>query len=132
MKKKVKEMDTRRKEMERGRRGISGYGGNMGSFGRQFDSSSGVVPVLADTIPAEQPKYSLNNSSSRITTNTTGINKAMKLGSKRGNVDSFVDQLKNEGEGSNVHISDSLIKVILINSYFLIMLYFRHSCSCYH
>lgn len=98
MKKKVKEMDTRRKEMERGRRGMSGYGGNMGSFGRQFDSSSGVVPVLADSIPAEQPKYSLNNSSSRITTNTTGINKAMKLGSKRGNVDSFVDQLKNEGE----------------------------------
>ena len=98
MKKKVKEMETRKKE-ERGRRGMGGYGGNMGSFGRQFDSSSGVVPVLADTIPAEQPNYSLNNSSSRVTTNTTGINKAMKLGSKRGNVDSFVDQLKNEGEG---------------------------------
>ena len=94
----MKEMETRKKE-ERGRRGMGGYGGNMGSFGRQFDSSSGVVPVLADTIPAEQPNYSLNNSSSRVTTNTTGINKAMKLGSKRGNVDSFVDQLKNEGEG---------------------------------
>ena len=88
MKKKIKEMDNKRKLDERGgRRGIGG--------GRPYESISSVVTVTA---PVEQPKYNMNantNSSNRITAGKKG----MQLGSKRGNVDSFVDQLKNEGEG---------------------------------
>ena len=101
MKKKVKEMESKRREAERGsRRGMPGYGSSsMGGIGnRSYDSSASVVPVIADTIPIDQPsKFSMSQANSNR--NISGVNKAMKLGSKRGNVDSFVDQLKNEGEG---------------------------------
>ena len=103
MKKKIKEMDRKRTE-ERGaggRRGIGSRGITGSSIGGgSYDNMSSVVPVTA---PMEQPKYT-SPAAGKFPGGAGLGKKGMQLGSKRGNVDSFVDQLKNEGEGMMWHL----------------------------
>ena len=87
MKKKIKEMDRNRKTESRGKATYGGYGGKSG-----YMDSPNVVPVIADTVPVKEP-------SRPIPSRSVGSNKAMKLGGKGKDVDTFVELLSNEGEG---------------------------------
>ncbi|XP_050690305.1 coatomer subunit delta-like [Eriocheir sinensis] len=97
MKEKAKELQRKRhEEMKRGNKnsGYTGGGGNSGGFGVSggFGGSTGSFPSPAETIPS--PTQETRPSSIK----PSGSNRAMKLGSKAKDVDSFVDQLKSEGE----------------------------------
>ncbi|XP_045123061.1 coatomer subunit delta-like isoform X2 [Portunus trituberculatus] len=98
MKEKVKELQRKRhEEMKRGNKGSSYTGGSGGGFGVSgvsggFGGSTGSFPSPTETIPS--PTQETRPS----TIKPAGPNRAMKLGSKAKDVDSFVDQLKSEGE----------------------------------
>ncbi|XP_059484274.1 coatomer subunit delta [Neocloeon triangulifer] len=96
MREKAKELQRQRMEAAK-KGGIKGpaYGAS-GGFGVSVSSSAAYssTPVVVDAMEhVSKPSYSMPK--------TNASNKAMKLGSKSRDVDSFVDQLKSEGE----HIS---------------------------
>ncbi|KAH6930872.1 hypothetical protein HPB50_020076 [Hyalomma asiaticum] len=94
MKEKAKELQRARQEARKG------GGARPGGFGTGFGSGSGFTPtaVSPDTLnePAS-PKPSTYLPPSRPT-GSSGPNKALKLGSKHREWDTFADQLKQEGE----------------------------------
>eukprot|EP00096_Caligus_rogercresseyi_P002137 TRINITY_DN1402_c0_g1_i1.p1 TRINITY_DN1402_c0_g1~~TRINITY_DN1402_c0_g1_i1.p1 ORF type:complete len:547 (+),score=176.22 TRINITY_DN1402_c0_g1_i1:62-1642(+) len=101
-KEKAKELNRQKLEAQKrgGRAGSSGSGGGM-SFGGYGSSSGGFSPSSllgsGDTLstPAEPPKPTFNTSSAK----KQGMpSKAMKLGGTSKDLDSFVDQLKSEGQ----------------------------------
>ncbi|KAL1124039.1 hypothetical protein AAG570_001809 [Ranatra chinensis] len=87
MREKAKELQRQR--MEAGKKGIksTGIGQNMGGFG----SSSGYTSPVIES-PVEIPK------STYTPAKPVTSMKALKLGGKSRDVESFVDQLKSEGE----------------------------------
>ncbi|XP_070548695.1 coatomer subunit delta-like isoform X2 [Ptychodera flava] len=89
MKRKAKELQQQRREAEKmGRIRSSGYSG----FGSSSKGSD-VTPVVGDTAaPSEIAK------STPAPIKSVGSGRAMKLGSKNKDVDSFVDKLRTEGE----------------------------------
>ena len=110
MKQKAKELDLQRRAQRAG--GSKSYGSSTGISSNMYSSSS--MDNKVDITPTPVPSYSTSNSSSYVLIisnlimrlfflsrsafrpSTTG--KAMKLGSKGKNVETFVDQLKLEGE----------------------------------
>lgn len=90
MREKAKELQ--RQKMEAAKRG--GMGGGIGSDPtRSMGSGSGVYSGVSVDTPAEPPKPTFSVAPRKPMTS-----KAMKLGGKSKDVDSFVDQLKSEGE----------------------------------
>uniref|UniRef100_A0A1B6HIZ8 Coatomer subunit delta n=1 Tax=Homalodisca liturata TaxID=320908 RepID=A0A1B6HIZ8_9HEMI len=95
MREKAKELQRQR--MEAGKKGFMKGGSAGGGFGvgsaGGFGSSSGFTPspVIGDSASEISKPYSPSVKAS-------GSTKAMKLGSKSRDVESFVDQLKSEGE----------------------------------
>lgn len=103
MRKKAKELQQQRREAAKGGRG-SGFGGG-------FSSSSYTQrdTAVMDHTPMETPKPSYTAPASKPT--STG--KALRLGSKKKDVDTFVGQLQSEGEkviGSNSSTSSTISK----------------------
>ena len=91
MREKAKELQRAKLESsKRGGKPMSSMGsGSSGGFGGQGGYSSG--PMVGESTPAEPPKPAYNAPMRKE-------NKAMKLGGKSKDVDSFVDQLVSEGE----------------------------------
>jgi len=88
MREKAKELQRAKLESaKRGGKPISSMGG--GGYGGQGGYTPG--PMVGESTPAEPPKPAYNAP-------TRKENKAMKLGGKSKDVDSFVDQLVSEGE----------------------------------
>ncbi|CAF1198342.1 unnamed protein product [Adineta steineri] len=88
MKQRAKELDLQ-KRAQRGGPGAKSHGISSDMYrSSSIDNKPDVTPTPVS--------YSSNPSSSAIRPSTTG--KAMKLGTKGKNVESFVDQLKSEGE----------------------------------
>ncbi|KAK9510370.1 hypothetical protein O3M35_005171 [Rhynocoris fuscipes] len=96
MREKAKELQ--RQKMEANKKGYKGT--NIQSSGGFGSSSTYTSPVIET--PIEPPKPSFTQSKPAVTSA-----KAMKLGSKNRDVESFVDQLKSEGE--NVAPSTQLL-----------------------
>jgi len=94
MREKAKELQRQR--MEAAKRGGMG-GSSSGGFGadptRAMGSGGGVYTGVSVDTPAEPPKPTFSAAPRKPMTS-----KAMKLGGKSKDVDSFVDQLKSEGE----------------------------------
>ncbi|CAF1604733.1 unnamed protein product [Rotaria magnacalcarata] len=91
MKQRAKELDLLKRTQRTG--GTKSYGSSTGISSNMYSSSS------ADNKPDLTPtpvSYPTSSASSAIRPSTTG--KAMKLGTKGKNVETFVDQLKSEGE----------------------------------
>ncbi|EDO33668.1 predicted protein [Nematostella vectensis] len=103
MKKRAKELQAAKVAAAKGRGGrvaMPGFGG-MGSSSTKSDISSGnmdTVPII-DPTPAPKPSYP---------SRPAGSGKAMKLGSKSKDVDSFVDKLRSEGTEVISHKQKSL------------------------
>merc|ERR1712038_1247335 len=98
MREKAKELQRAR--METAKRGGASSGGfGSGNPARSMGSSSGVYTGVSVDIPAEPPKPTFSAAPRKPMTS-----KAMKLGGKSKDVDSFVDQLKSEGE----HVSSDV------------------------
>merc|ERR1712117_215640 len=100
MREKAKELQRAR--METAKRG----GASSGGFGsdnpaRSMGSSSGVYTGVSVDTPAEPPKPTFSAAPRKPMTS-----KAVKLGGKSKDVDSFVDQLKSEGE----HVSSDVTR----------------------
>jgi hypothetical protein len=90
MREKAKELQRQRLEaIKTGAKG-SGRSGYSSQSSSNFNSSSSAPIAVSDPTPAEPSRPSYMKSS--------GPSKAMKLGSKSRDVESFVDQLKSEGE----------------------------------
>ncbi|KAG7173256.1 coatomer subunit delta-like [Homarus americanus] len=95
MKEKVKDIQRKRyEEIKRGSKNQGYSSGNSGGFGLTggFGGGPGVF-----TAPTENITTSTQETRPS-TIKPAGSNRAMKLGSKAKDVDSFVDQLKSEGE----------------------------------
>merc|ERR1711981_1111477 len=92
MREKAKELQRQR--METAKRGgpAAHTSGGYGSSDSNRNSGVGYSGVSVDT-PAEPPKPTFSSAPRKPLTS-----KAMKLGGKSKDVDSFVDQLKSEGE----------------------------------
>lgn len=90
MREKAKELQRQR--MEANKKGVKSPGFSVGGFGSNTGYSP--APVVGDTasMPAD------NKPSFTAIQKPMGTTKAMKLGSKSRDVESFVDQLKSEGE----------------------------------
>ncbi|KAJ9595954.1 hypothetical protein L9F63_012847, partial [Diploptera punctata] len=90
MREKAKELQRQR--MEANKKGVKSPGFNAGGFGSNTGYSP--APVVGDSasVPAD------NKPSFTAIQKPMGTTKAMKLGSKSRDVESFVDQLKSEGE----------------------------------
>lgn len=91
MREKAKELQ--RAKLEAGKRGgkpTSGGSGGVSSSGGNFGGQGGFT-ASSESTPAEPPRPAYNAPARRE-------NKAMKLGGKTKDVDSFVDQLVSEGE----------------------------------
>jgi len=94
MREKAKELQRQRMEAAKRGGGMGGSGGGYGSDStRSMGSSSGVYSGVSVDTPAEPPKPTFSSAPRKPMTS-----KAMKLGGKSKDVDSFVDQLKSEGE----------------------------------
>lgn len=94
MKEKAKELQRKRyEESKRGVKSPGFSGGSSGGFGMGggFGGNTGGF-----TAPSEAISPAPDTRSSSV--KPSGPNRAMKLGSKAKDVDSFVDQLKSEGE----------------------------------
>jgi len=88
MKRKAKELNQQRREAQKYGKKTSGYGG--GGFG-----GSSFTPSTIDTSSAvDTPKPSYTAPPSK----PAGGGRALKLGSKTKDVETFVDQLKSEGQ----------------------------------
>uniref|UniRef100_A0A0B6ZUS6 Coatomer subunit delta n=1 Tax=Arion vulgaris TaxID=1028688 RepID=A0A0B6ZUS6_9EUPU len=107
MKKKVKEIKQKNKDMAKSGRnpGFSSGGG----FGNETYKSEVISPTDSSSA-AEVIKSSYNKYSKPV---TAGSGRALKLGSKKKDVDVFVGQLQSEGEkisDSSKSISTSVVK----------------------
>lgn len=90
MREKAKELQRQKLESnKRGGKPMSSMTGISGGYGGQGGFNSG--PMVGESTPAEPPKPAYNPPVRKE-------NKAMKLGGKSRDVDSFVDQLVSEGE----------------------------------
>lgn len=90
MKEKARELQRAKQEAsKRGTKSASGFG--TMSFGGNVGSQLSVGSVMGDVIMPPEPKPSYT------TSKTSGPSKAMRLGQKGKDVESFVDQLKSEG-----------------------------------
>ena len=89
MREKAKELQ--RQKLEAGKKG--GKAGGMGGGGGGMGSMGGYTPSMpsSDMTPSEPPRPAYNSPIKPTS------NKAMKLGGKKGDADSFVDQLAQEG-----------------------------------
>merc|ERR1711981_826839 len=103
MREKAKELQRQR--METAKRGgpAANTSGGYGSSDSNRNSGGGCSGVSVDT-PAEPPKPTFSSAPRKPLTS-----KAMKLGGKSKDVDSFVDQLKSEGEHVTSDISRSSV-----------------------
>lgn len=90
MRRKAKEIQQRNREMAKGGRGMHGIGSSGGFGSNPFRSDAPVI----DSSPMEPPKPSYTKPSAK----PTGPSKALKLGSKKKDVDTFVGQIQLEGE----------------------------------
>lgn len=102
MKEKAKELQRARQDAAR--KGISvstggGMGGGRSNFGGNSSGGYGSNQLLSD-VGVALSEMNMNKSSSSYNTPSkpSGPSKALKLGGKNKDVDSFVDQLKSEGE----------------------------------
>ncbi|XP_071531635.1 coatomer subunit delta [Panulirus ornatus] len=96
MKEKAKELQRKRvEEMKRGSKTQGYSGGSSGGFGVSggFGGNSG-----SNFTPPTETITACTQETRPPTIKPAGPNRAMKLGSKAKDVDSFVDQLKSEGE----------------------------------
>lgn len=94
MREKAKELQRQKLESQkRGGKSTSSMGGMGSGYGGQGGFSMGGMggPIVGESTPAEPPKPAYNAPLRKE-------NKAMKLGGKSRDVDSFVDQLVSEGE----------------------------------
>jgi len=91
-KRKAKELEQARREAARKGQKPPGFGGH-GSSANSISSSSSPDPAKTEAKAAPEP---VAPAPARVKPSSTG--KAMKLGSKSKDVDSFVDQLKSEGQ----------------------------------
>jgi len=93
MRRKAKEIQQRNREMAKGGRmpGMGNAGGGFGSGSFKNDTA------FIDSTPMEPPKPSYTKPSAK----PTGPSKALKLGSKKKDVDVFAAQLQSEGERVN-------------------------------
>ncbi|NP_001171791.1 coatomer subunit delta [Saccoglossus kowalevskii] len=90
MRRKAKELQQRRREAEKmGKIRSSGFSG----FGSSSKSSDMAIPMIGDSA-----SHSEIHKASSIPTKPIGSGRAMKLGSRSKDVDSFVDKLRTEGE----------------------------------
>ncbi|CAG2256121.1 ARCN1 [Mytilus edulis] len=105
MKKRAKELQQERKEAGRSGKGI-GYAGGFGSS--SYSSSSSSRDIIEPTPSAEtKPSYT------SVPSKPSGTGKALKLGSKKKDVDTFVGQLESEGQkvvSSNTSVSSTVAK----------------------
>ncbi|KAK3082782.1 hypothetical protein FSP39_005187 [Pinctada imbricata] len=92
MLKKSKELQQARREAQKMGRS-TGFGGGFGSSSSSSSSYSRESPII-DSMPMEPPKSSYSAAPSKPS--STG--KALRLGSKKKDVDTFVGQLESEGE----------------------------------
>ena len=91
MREKAKELQRQKLESQkRGGKPMSSMGG-MGGGGGGYGGQGGYNPGPMESTPSEPPKPAYNAPARKE-------NKAMKLGGKTRDVDSFVDQLVSEGE----------------------------------
>jgi len=103
MKRKAKELQAARVSAGKGRNYLPGFSGNSGSGMNQSRSES-VTPVVGDSAfstETTKPAYS-----SRPPTK----GKAMKLGGKSKDIDSFVDKLREEGTEVVANVSKPTVK----------------------
>jgi len=100
MREKAKELQRARMETAK-RGGVSSGGFGSDNPPRSMGSSSGVYTGVSVDTPAEPPKPTFSAAPRKPLTS-----KAMKLGGKSKDVDSFVDQLKSEGE----HVSSDVTR----------------------
>jgi len=91
-KRKAKELEQARREAARKGQKPPGFGGH-GSSANSISASSSPDPAKTEAKAAPEP---VAPAPARVKPSSTG--KAMKLGSKSKDVDSFVDQLKSEGQ----------------------------------
>ncbi|OWF39608.1 coatomer subunit delta-like [Mizuhopecten yessoensis] len=89
MKKRAKELQVQRRDAQKGGGRNSAFGGGFGNSSYSSSSQSTVMDTPVDT-----PKPSYTASASR----PSGGGKALRLGSKKKDVDTFVGQLESEGE----------------------------------
>lgn len=90
MREKAKELQRQRMESQKKGIPMRSYGNSSDSFGVSNSSMSSAPSIGIAEIPKPTPT---------ITSKTTAPTKnALKLGGKSRDVDSFVDQLKSEGE----------------------------------
>lgn len=100
MKEKAKELQRARQDAAR--KGITlpssgGMGSARSNFGGNSSGGFGSNQLLSEVGSALQ-ELNINKSSYSAPTKPSGPSKALKLGGKHKDVDSFVDQLKSEGE----------------------------------
>ncbi|XP_031549783.1 coatomer subunit delta-like [Actinia tenebrosa] len=105
MKKKAKELQAARVAAAKGRGGkmtMPGFGGFGSGTSRSEISAANIeTTAVIDTTPAPKPTYP---------TRPAGSGKAMKLGSKSKDVDTFVDKLRSEGTEVISHKQKSVAK----------------------
>nr|CAD7418632.1 unnamed protein product [Timema cristinae] len=102
MREKAKELQRQR--MEAAKKGMKSPGFGGGGFGRDTGYTS--APTVGDTanLPEELSKLGFIAVQKPVI-----LTKAMKLGSKARDVESFVDQLKSEGEKVVVPVSNKTV-----------------------
>lgn len=109
MRKRAKEIQQRNREMAKsGRNPGFNSGGGFGSGSYRGDSGSSVIDT-GSTIDSPKPQYSKPSKPT-----PSGPNRALKLGSKKKDVDTFVGQLQSEGEkvvDSKKSLSSQITKV---------------------
>ncbi|CAG0914065.1 unnamed protein product [Notodromas monacha] len=95
MREKAKELQKQRLEAAKkgSRPSTTGFGRSNGYDGISSDSHSRFVPPMASSEPVVTPKPA-----AAVPKAPSGPSKALKLGGKGKDADSFVDQLKSEGE----------------------------------
>nr|CAD7460759.1 unnamed protein product [Timema tahoe] len=105
MREKAKELQRQR--MEAAKKGMKSPGFGGGGFGRDTGYTS--APTVGDTanLPEELSKLGFIAVQKPVI-----LTKAMKLGSKVRDVESFVDQLKSEGEKVVAPVSNKTLNVI--------------------
>ncbi|XP_050415443.1 coatomer subunit delta isoform X1 [Patella vulgata] len=89
MRRRAKEIQQKQREMAKGGRGITNSG--FGSSSYRNDTGSSVIESSIPE-PSSKPSYTASS------TKPSGPSKALKLSTKKKDVDSFVGQLESEGE----------------------------------
>uniref|UniRef100_A0A182PD95 Coatomer subunit delta n=1 Tax=Anopheles epiroticus TaxID=199890 RepID=A0A182PD95_9DIPT len=101
MRERAKELQRQRMEMKKGQSGGRGVVGGAGGFGNNFSSSGGGGGISSDSISSlSTPSGNIAeiNKPAPAAAKSTAPRNALKLGGKSRDADTFVDQLKNEGE----------------------------------